>query len=156
MEVSRKVLGGLSALGLAGLVAAGVIAVGTPDHARRVRADERRSETLQSLDFLLAEHARAHEAQGLPASLDDVDGFANYPQDPREDPITHRRFTYERVSSSRYRICADFDLALDGTDTSSTRYVEPGVGGQFFRHGAGEHCFVVKAQDFPVPGKYPD
>lgn len=156
MEVSRKVLGGLSAIGIAGLVVAGVLAVGTPEHARRVKADERRSETLQSLDFLLAEHARAHEGQGLPASLSDLGGVANYPQDPRQDPITHERFQYQRVSPSRYRICAHFNLALDGTERSSTRFIEPGIGGQFFRHGAGQHCFEVKAQDFPGPGKYPD
>ena len=140
----------IGALTACALVVAGVIAgcslIGSPQHARAQALDRRRSDDLAIVSGRLrARYATSRSSRpGLPATLP-RDPFAVRADgsDATRDPQTGAGYRYVRDGAHRYRLCATFSLAGDGTiDT---------VAG-FERHPAGPSCFRLDVTRAEPPG----
>lgn len=123
------------------LVVAGVIGgcslIGSPQHARAQAFDRRRSEDLEIVARRLrsgyAERSGSLDASRLPTALPhDLLAVRSDGSDATRDPETGARYRYVRVDAHRFRLCATFALAGDGTSD--------GVAG-FEHHRAGPSCF---------------
>lgn len=122
-------------------VAAGVVAgfwvLGTPGRQRAVAADRQRLRDLQSIAFDL--HMRSQNQPDefqLPAQLD--------PSQMREDPLTNEPYEYQRLSESRFELCAEFD-----TDSSSYPLQNATQSAEFWQHPEGRHCFELDTNQQP-------
>jgi hypothetical protein len=142
----------VGALAACALVAAGVIAgcslIGSPQHARAQSFDRRRSEDLgllaQRLRFRYADSSGASRSRRLPATLPrDLGAVRSDGSDATRDPATGAVYRYLRDDARRFRLCATFALAGDGT-------IDPVVG--FERHPAGPSCFRLDVLEAGLPG----
>jgi hypothetical protein len=112
---------------VAGGVALGFAATGSPQRMRLVELDRRRVENLTSLADDLRDGYGARGAPRLPDRLSRTDD-----PDPRKrDPQTGKPYEYEREGAKRFRLCATFALASE--PTTDTR--------DAWAHGAGRTCF---------------
>ena len=147
----------IAALAACALVAVAVIAgcslIGSPEHARAQALDRRRGDDLA----IVAERLRSRytsagprQSEKLPAVLPrDLRAVRSDGSDATRDPTTGVAYRYVRDGGHRFRLCATFALAGDGTiDT---------VAG-FERHPAGSSCFALDAAgtgppEDAVPGR---
>jgi len=140
----------IGALAACALVVAGVIAgcslIGSPQDARAQAFDRRRSEDLESvarrLRFRYADRSTPSKSPRLPAALPhDLGALRVDGSDATRDPATGAPYRYVRDGASRFRLCATFTFAGDGTMGT--------VG--FERHPAGRSCFRLDAQEPGLP-----
>ena len=108
---------------VAGAVALGFAAIGSPQHVRLAELDHRRLSDLQTIVFELHDDGarRAAAGRALPARAE-----AGWPH----DPLTAERYGYRRESRTRYRLCATFALPFEHDDAATS-----------WRHPAGPACF---------------
>ncbi len=133
------------------LVAAGVIAgcslVGSPQHARAQAFDRQRSDDLERVaQRLRIRYATAGPSRSplLPPALPhDLRALRSDGSDATRDPATGAVYRYLRDDARRFRLCATFALAGEGT-------IDTVVG--FERHPAGPSCFRLDVLEAGPPG----
>ena len=110
MKNKRSLVVGAAIVAVAGLVIAGLFAVGSPATARKFKADQRRIEQLSELHRMLVNHF-VDEGE-LPATLDALNPtlFEGYGLsiDPRRDPETGELFEFRTLADRQYEVCARF------------------------------------------------
>lgn len=126
----------------------GFFNVGTPQHARQVSLDERRSGDLQNIAEVIHERYAAEKSTPftLPKSLDDFALPATCPQGTsyyahcKQDPETGVPYAYQpEPTGTKYRLCATF------ASPSEQRPDDP------WAHPAGRKCFSLDASREPAP-----
>lgn len=144
---NRTVVGVLAIVMVAGLVIAGLVAIGSPTTARNLRADQERRDRLGQLHMVLASHVRIDNA--LPGSLDEVSdealrqSFVGF--DPRRDPESDDYFEYRTEGDRRYEVCAEFL-----TSSEDRRAREFGRFPGDVSHEPGRNCYEREITDFDV------
>ena len=135
----------LLVMGLAVLVAlaAGLMAIGTPEEARMRRLDSQRAEHLREISNAMETYLRSHE--GLPASLEQLQQPSGFTGLRLSDPQTKQPYEYKPLDKDTYELCAQFQTVQDaGTDDTPRNPI--------WYHGAGRHCFTLKVKP---PAKKP-
>lgn len=132
------------------VIMVGVILAGSPQSSRNLRADQERSDRLQQLSYDIASH---YEITGeLPEVLQEV---TNIDVVRYQDPETGEPFGYERVSPSKYFVCATFATNADGAASPYYDYGPmPKDGGSLFSergnvftHDSGYQCFTFALKE---------
>ena len=132
------------------VIIVGALMVGSPQSSRDLRADQERSDRLQQLAHEIASH---YEIKGgLPESLSEVmiTDRLRY-----QDPETGELFGYERVSPSKYFVCANFATKTEGESYPYYDYgpIQKDGGnifaerGNVFTHEAGYQCFTFAVKE---------
>jgi hypothetical protein len=117
---------------VAAAVGTGIVLMGPPSEERLRRLDERRVEDLSQVSSSARIFHMRHER--LPASLDELAAEPGLTFSTR-DPVTGETYTYSPLDSGMYRLCAVFDR--ESTQSRAS----------IWSHGAGRHCFVLKADE---------
>ena len=116
--------------------------LGGPGRQRLVQSDHR---TVRALVELAQQIKQTWDSSGpndknvkkvLPANLD------KFPASAKQDPLTHKPFTYHPKSNGEYELCATF--ALDSREAQDQNPDE------HWTHPKGEYCFPLDASK-PVP-----
>ncbi len=118
----------------------GLVLAGSPAVARKQLLDQHRLRELLTISHAVnAYHLTRHR---LPESLGEVELASPRPDLSLHDPVSRERYGYQPVDSSSYELCATFDAADS---------LGPGGGAprQFWRHGAGRHCFRFTVEPLP-------
>lgn len=132
-----------SAAVLATLVV-GYLVAGSPQTARDMAADAKRTQDLLDLSHCLERYARA--VGQLPESLEQLERTSEYANCPTHDRQTGQRYAYRVVVASRslaqvraaeFELCAQFALASAGQ-----RAPVPAGAENWFPHPAGRSCRV--------------
>jgi hypothetical protein len=110
-------------------VVAGLSLLGSPEHQRAVRLDDRRVSNLRTLSTLIGSELDRKKA--LPSSLASLDMGGN----ASRDPVTGVPYRYEAIGKNAFRLCATFDAASEGEDRTP-RAANAWV------HAAGPQCFT--------------
>ena len=127
--MSGKAVIAAMAVAIAAAVAAGLMAAGSPAKARARRFDDRRIEDLTALGRAVDHH---HSVSGrLPAALAELE--QDWTVLDLLDPVSKQPYEYAIVDRERYQLCAVFHQSSTGPD-------------RFWQHGAGRHCFTLRAQ----------
>ncbi len=125
-------------------VAAGYLSAGSPQVARSLAADARRSQQLLDLSRCIERYAGA--LGQLPESLEQLERTSQYMGCPTYDPETRQRFDYRIVTASRVQgaarvgdmeLCANFSLASASNGTPVPQGAE-----SWTDHPAGRTCRV--------------
>ena len=121
--------------------AMGLGVAGTPAAQRRLEADVRRTQDLQSVARAIHFWYDREKVSGapLPASLEGFVGKA-VQRSQILDPETKRLYEYRVKTGSTYELCAVF---AGGEETGR------GYRSQFWYHGAGHACFSLDAAKLP-------
>jgi hypothetical protein len=164
MRTNRTLVGVVAAVLVAGLVIAGLFAIGSPATARKFKADQRRVERLQDLHRSLLNHF-GDEGE-LPESLADLEPafWENYgmPNDPRRDPMTGELFEYRLSSGRQYEVCAVFETASNDPRNPTQRYreiprpLEPDGFEGFYSYERGRNCFDRMITIAEIRSFYPE
>lgn len=128
----RRVLGAAAVVVLATLVAA-VVVIKPPSAERDVRLDNRREQDLARIARLVDAYYRRTGA--LPGNLE---ALATPGTGLPGDPVGGAPYEFEATGDRGYRLCAQF-----ATDTA--RDQRRPWGGDAWLHGAGRHCFDLRA-----------
>jgi hypothetical protein len=113
---------------------AGLWIAGAPGRARVASLDHTRVQHLARLEQALWDHRDLRGA--LPTTLAELEASSpTLAAETLRDPVTGASYRYEPVDSVSFRLCAVFD-APDSVGPLQAGVVE------FWRHGAGEACFV--------------
>lgn len=124
-------------------VVAGIVAgfwiLGTPGRQRAIAADRQRIGDLVAIAQNLHQNYQAQQENfQLPAQLDE--------DEQRTDPLTNQPYAYQRLSDTRFELCASFS-----TDSStypfSNRPRPPET--RQWEHPAGNHCFEFEVTEYP-------
>ncbi len=109
--------------------------LGGPGRQRLVQSDHR---TVRALAELAQQIKQSWDSSGkvLPANLD------KFPASVKQDPLTHKSFTYRPKSNGEYELCATF--ALDSREAQDQNPDE------HWAHPKGDYCFPLDAAK-PVP-----
>ncbi len=121
----------IAVLVVVAVVAAAFVTLGPPSGARARALDRQRIDDLRSTAEQLY---NKYHADHRP--LDDR------LQDPKRDPITREPYKYERIDTTHYRLCADFELK---GDPENDIY----LGSERWRHNAGRNCFQFDVRAAP-------
>lgn len=127
-----RILGVALALGALAVVAA-TIGLDPPARQRARSLDARREADLNALEIAIREHARRHG--DLPADLAVLAAEPGF-RAPSGDPQSGAPYGYEIVSTSGYRLCADFSTDTKADPGPGTPAVTTG-----WAHAAGRQCF---------------
>jgi len=131
--MNARVMGILSAVVVAGAVAAGLLVTGSPAQQRQQQLDARRVADLRALSF--AATARWTETQQLPkgtAELVDGRRMSRLPA----DPVSKTPYTYRVTGQRQFELCATFDGASPPQEI-----------GDFWAHEAGRKCFAFDVDE---------
>ena len=131
-----------SSVVVAATVVAGLGLAGSPGEERARRLDERRIQDLKDLARRIEDlTVRERDVPASPGALVDGLRLARIPT----DPVTGAAYAFERLGSTRFRLCADF----------AARSRDDGEG--FWTHGPGRHCFTFAVTLPPesAPGPRP-
>lgn len=126
-------------LGFLLVVSVAAIAIQMPaiNNVRNEAFDQRAAADLRVIEYAIEDHQR--DKGQLPLKLTDVDI-----DEKLEQSVTN--YTYQRKSSSKYQLCADFKTDTEGTEgvdrslyPTSSSYVD------YSKHPKGNHCFDLTA-----------
>ena len=126
-------------IAVAVVIILGFRVLGGPGRQRLVQSDHR---TVRALAELAQQIKQSWDTSGasdkkvLPANLD------KFPASAKQDPLTHKPFTYRPKSNSEYELCATF--ALDSHEAQDQNPDE------HWAHPKGDYCFSLDASK-PVP-----
>ena len=128
-------------------VAAGFAAIGSPAHARQLRADQQRVEDLSTISKALHTLYSGRLPPALPHDLatqyyDQArsGAFLLPKRDFTRDPQTHQPYPYLRIGSNEYRLCATFAIPSEAEEGAD----RPPPG--FWAHDAGRKCYSLDAR----------
>ena len=128
-------------------VGIGFRALGTPQQARMEELDRIRMRDLQSLSDAILRYPGRRHGPSLPATLDSVELVSRAASSAR-DPVTKRRYEYERIDGSHFRLCADFGGEVRKEELEEWQ--------EKWAHPAGHACFefeLAPAVDFTPVGR---
>lgn len=134
-------VGGFIGVAVAAIVA-GFLIIGSPATQRHLAFDKLRMNHLLQI-ALHIDNYWAHN-DTLPDSLEPLLGAA---ADRIRDPETGAAYTYRVVGSRDFQLCAAFSLAAKSGETLQTNPLSQ-AGARLGPHGAGLHCFDLKAAPF--------
>ncbi len=131
-------------------IMAGFIVVGSPASQRRMKLDDLRLSSLQSLQFEITEHWRNNRS--LPKTLDSLNdplrGFV-----VPVDPETGASFEYVVKDALSFELCAMFSTdSSQRLNVASKPYPMNGYSNDYYwNHPVGRTCFLrtVDPKDFP-------
>lgn len=117
--------------------------LGSPQKQRQIRLDQQRIQDLAQIARSLHQQAQPSlnqdEAVELPATLP--------PSISKTDPVSDEPYSYERLNSTRYQLCAEF-----ATDSDDYRLQDlPDTRDKFWTHPTGRHCFELNVLENPPP-----
>ncbi len=117
------------------VIVLGFRVLGGPGRQRLVQSDHR---TVRALAELGQQIKQSWDSSGkvLPTNLD------KFPNSVKQDPLTHKSFTYRPKSNGEYELCATF--ALDSREAGDQNPDE------HWAHPKGDYCFPLDASK-PVP-----
>ena len=127
---------------------AGLVFSGSPREARWRQLDEQRVQALSSISNAIQSYHHDHGA--LPDSLGtllQVPG--TFGAELLLDPDTGEPYAYQVVDSLHFELCATFQTA--DPVRSPTRGIGPGMGSEFWKHGAERKCFRQEATMWRTP-----
>ena len=111
------------------------VVMGSPSTQRKLRFDEQRISDLESIQSQLGMYWQ--QKQTLPATLADLNNPMSGFVLPA-DPDTHALYSYTKVDTKNFQLCAVFGLA--SPDYLSLKTGAVGID-QAWPHGAGNTCF---------------
>lgn len=114
---------------------AGVVVAGSPGDARARRLDQQRLSNLQALATTV--ELWFQDNGSLPASLEAL-ASGSMGRVDRMDPESAEPYEYRILTERSYELCAVF--LQPTSDEPSEPWLE--ARGEFWRHGAGRHCFT--------------
>jgi hypothetical protein len=120
---------------VAGAVTRGILIIGSPSEERTRRLDARRVEDLQRVSDAVEVYYTRH--QRVPMSLEALSQEPGLSTVAR-DPVTGQLYGYRSVAANTYELCATFDRQTSGARSAD-----------IWSHGAGTHCFTLKAKERP-------
>jgi hypothetical protein len=123
------------------VIVLGFRVLGGPGRQRLVQSDQRAVRALAELAQQIKQSwdsSSNRDVWGkvLPANLD------KFPASAKQDPLTHKSFTYRPKSNGEYELCATF--ALDSREAQDQNPEE------HWAHPKGDYCFPFDATK-PVP-----
>lgn len=135
-----SLLARVAAVGIFATLGLGLVMAGSPRAERQRQLDLQRAEDLRTLAAGVQDYY--HEYRALPDSLGMLAQLPGGGMSTVRDPVTRRPYEYRTLDSLRFELCATFDAA----DSNETRrpYERPGRRSDFWRHGAGRHCFPLR------------
>ncbi len=113
---------------VAAIVVVAFLTIGPPNRARAEALDRQR---LRDLGDAAAELHEDYGAGPLPATL---------PHSPH-DPVSAKPYDYERLSNTRYRLCANFELPTPPEQPNNPD------ASTFWRHPAGRFCYTLDSRN---------
>lgn len=123
---------------------AGIVAVGSPQSARRLLFDAERINHLSQLQYDLLNYWQAKDK--LPSQLDELNDEMRGVLVP-VDPETSAKYEYRAMSEKSFELCATFSFS-SGKNTQPAKpeiYLSPmtpfGPNGGVWNHEAGRSCF---------------
>jgi hypothetical protein len=128
------------AAGLAVVIAivSGFFIMGSPAEIRLARFDTQKVNDLQSIQWELVNFWQ--QKQALPASLEDLqDPLSGYMLST--DPQSGEPYTYERTSSTSFKLCATFNRPSEELSVAYMPVRAYGTMEGNWKHDAGEVCF---------------
>ncbi|PSN19333.1 hypothetical protein C7271_07870 [filamentous cyanobacterium CCP5] len=131
-----RIFGAVATVAVVAGVIGGFWVLGTPGRQRDIAADRQRLQDLQSIAFELYGRSQNQPNFELPTELDT--------NQRREDPITNQPYGYERLSASRYELCAEFS-----TDSSTYPLQSTNQEDEFWMHPNGLYCFEFEINEQP-------
>lgn len=162
MKNKRSLVVGAAIAAVAGLVIAGLFAVGSPATARKFKADQRRIEQLSELHRMLVNHF-VDEGE-LPATLEALNPtlFEGYGLsiDPRRDPETGELFEFSKLADRQYEVCARFHTSSGDPRNPNQAFrgyrppAEAVLLG-YLEHRPGRNCFKRMLTNSDIRGLYP-
>lgn len=162
MRNKRSLVVGAAIAAVAGLVIAGLFAVGSPATARKFKADLRRIEQLSELHRMLVNHF-VDEGE-LPATLEALNPtlFEGYGLsiDPRRDPETGELFEFSKLADRQYEVCARFHTSSGDPRNPNQAFrgyrppAEAVLLG-YLEHRPGRNCFKRMLTNSELRGLYP-
>jgi hypothetical protein len=123
MTVAR-VIAAAAIVIVAALVVAAFLTIGPPNRARAEALDRQR---LRDLGDAAAEIHEDYSAGPVPAAL----------PHPPHDPVSGKAHEYQRLSNTRYRLCATFELPTPPDQPSNPD------ASTFWHHPAGRFCYTL-------------
>ena len=105
--------------------------LGGPGKQRLVQSDHRTLRAIAELAQQIKQSWDSSSGKALPASLD------KFPASAKQDPLTHKTFTYRPKSGSEYELCATFVL-----DSREAQDQNPD---EHWAHPKGDYCFHLDA-----------
>lgn len=131
--------------GVAGMIAVavvGLVVTGAPQKARVRELDQRRLEHLQAISTSVSAYRTV--TGRLPATLAELSSNPQVAVVELRDPQTRLAYGYTVLDSMRFELCAEFARA----DSLAPHGGPPS---EFWRHGAGRHCFTFTASTPTTP-----
>ena len=118
-------------------IVGGMVVIGSPWEARRLRLDEQRVHHLQVISSAAEQHAAAYGE--LPATLDELQRPPQRFPIPTGDPVSGEPYEYQVTGTSTYELCAHFDSASEAGARMRG----------LWEHPAGRHCFALEVPPEP-------
>lgn len=114
----ERIAGIATAVVVAGGLAAGFLATGSPGHQRAVQMDERRVDDLRTWAARIDQRYGAERSgHALPARLVQADRpRRDDGSDGTRDPVSGQPYAYVREDARNYRLCATFATTLKAGD----------------------------------------
>ena len=135
--------GGVATIAAALVVITALVMLGTPSRARERRMDELRTSDLAQLTVAIDGYWAKRAA--LPPLLDSLVSGRQLDRLPT-DPETSAHYKYVVSGERAYRLCATFAQSTDTTLSSGRGESSSEIAHQSWRHGRGESCFDLAAQ----------
>ncbi len=154
MPNRAKLIVSLACLFVFGTLIGGLIYVGSPMTARKVRFDETRISDLSNIQWQIINYWQ--QKGTLPNQITDIqDSISGYmvPRDPEG-----REYSYTKTGQMSFKLCATFNLESNTADTNSMPYRAYGTmpaANDTWKHSAGNVCFdrTIDPQLYPVYNK---
>lgn len=130
-STKRKVLLVVSSLAVIVSIVAGFFILGSPVNQRKIRFDQQRVNSLQSIESSVNNYWQLHER--LPATIGELGPQGKY---IALDPETNQAYEYSPLGVKNFRVCATFDTKIN---QSMNQVTYPS--GETWDHPAGHYCF---------------
>lgn len=134
-----------AAVGTSAAIGFGLL--GSPSRQRQLRADRQRVEDLRQMARSLQQLAQQSQDRDEPVNLP-----VSLPATARRrDPLSGQPYSYQRLDSTHYRLCAEF-----ATNSAGDRLADrPSLEEDFWQHPRGRHCFQLNVLDSASDGRLP-
>lgn len=134
---------------MAAAIILGFLAIGSPELQRSKTLDRQRVADMQSIAGAVDNYW--YYRKSLPQTLGDLQGYQGYYVQSINDPETQEPYGYETVSSTGYRLCAEFSQPSgeDGMKASAPYAYRSWTMENFWKHAQGRQCFDLEVSQAP-------
>lgn len=139
---AETIIAAFSTLAVVAAIVVGFLSIGTPEHHREARLDERRAQDIQTLGHTILGHY--NRTGNVIPSLQSYD-LRRGNGDVYADPLTEAPYEYQIIDARKFEICANFET--EGPHTiirvQRTDFAIPGEPAQsgVSINGSGRQCF---------------